>query len=144
VADNAGATPTTYMTPVTYRAAPIDDTEDGLIGTSEHGVLGKRWIYDGVHDPVLVASLLALLRGETQAQMQNISDTPDPSVIARPGEAMPRSGSTPELTAQVSRVLAGGGAEAVAGSPRLGHIEVSWDDPHGGKGRATIVVSSAV
>jgi len=77
VTDGAG---TTYHVPLAYRGAPLPQAEDGLVGTSEHGVLGRRWIYDAAHDPVAVARLLDLVRGEAEAQQQNQSDTPDPSV----------------------------------------------------------------
>src|ERR1700754_199567 len=34
--------------PMTYRGAPLDDGELTLIGTTEHSVLGTRWVYDAV------------------------------------------------------------------------------------------------
>lgn len=74
--------PAWYHVPMTYRAAPLDGAEQALIGTTEHGVLGQRWIYDGAHDPVLVGQLLALLQGRAEPQAQSVSDTPDPSVTA--------------------------------------------------------------
>jgi hypothetical protein len=80
VTDADGAT---YHVPLTYRGAPLPEAEPGLIGTSEHGVLGRRWIYDAAHDPVAIAQVLAFLRGEAAAQHQNRSDTPDPSVGRR-------------------------------------------------------------
>ncbi len=83
VTDAAGDEPVTYLVPLTYRGAPLEGAEDGLIGTSEHGVLGRRWIYDGTHDLVLVEQLLALLAGRTTAQDQNESGTPDPTVEVR-------------------------------------------------------------
>ncbi|MCQ9181644.1 1,4-alpha-glucan branching protein [Streptomyces sp. IBSBF 2953] len=83
VTDASTDAPDTYLLPLTYRGAPLDGMDDALIGTSEHGVLGTRWIYDGAHDPVLVACLAGLLRGETTAQAQSESDTPDPSVRVR-------------------------------------------------------------
>ena len=43
----------TYQLPMTYRAGALDGADGALIGISEHGVLGRRWLYDGVHDPVL-------------------------------------------------------------------------------------------
>jgi Maltokinase N-terminal cap domain len=79
-----GAGDVTYHVPMTYRAAPLDGSEDALIGTAEHGVLGTRWIYDGVHDPVLVAQLVALLHGKAEPQAQSQSHTPDPTVWAHP------------------------------------------------------------
>jgi hypothetical protein len=72
---------TTYHVPLTYRGAPLPEAEQGLLGTSEHGVLGRRWIYDAPHDPVAVAQLLAFLSGEAEAQNQTQSDTPDRSVV---------------------------------------------------------------
>ncbi|MCO5994834.1 maltokinase N-terminal cap-like domain-containing protein [Actinoallomurus rhizosphaericola] len=77
VTDASGARPTAYLVPLTYRGAPLDGAEHALVGTMEHGVLGRRWAYDGCHDPVLVTQLLALIEGRVQAQAQSISDTPD-------------------------------------------------------------------
>jgi hypothetical protein len=82
VADVSGPHPTTYLVPLTYRGAPLDGAEHALVGTMEHGVLGRRWAYDGCHDAVLVAQLLALIEGRVQAQDQNISDVPDLEVIS--------------------------------------------------------------
>lgn len=82
VTDGSGERPVSYLTPLTYRGAPLDGAEAGLIGTSEHGVLGTRWIYDATHDPVAVAQLLALLQGRAVAQDQALSDAPDRSVGA--------------------------------------------------------------
>jgi hypothetical protein len=69
----------TYHVPLTYRDAPLP-TDDGLIGSSTHGVLGTRWIYDAVHDPVFVEQLLALIQGRAQPQAQTVSHTPDHTV----------------------------------------------------------------
>jgi hypothetical protein len=56
--------------PFTYRSAPLDGAEDFLVGTSDHSVLGHRWVYDGCADPVWAATLTsAILTGGTQAQM---------------------------------------------------------------------------
>jgi hypothetical protein len=82
VTDSSGERPVAYHVPLTYRGAPLDGAENALIGTTEHGVLGRRWVYDGVYDPVFVAQLLALLRGEAEAQAQSESDTPDQSVTS--------------------------------------------------------------
>lgn len=51
-ADNADGP--IYQVPVTYRGAPLEGAEDALITTMEHSVLGKRWVYDAVADPVFV------------------------------------------------------------------------------------------
>src|SRR5215469_3509953 len=80
VNDGSGDHAHTYLVPLSYRGAPLDGADDALIGTTEHGVLGKRWIYDGVHDPVLAGQLIALIQGAAEPQAQGISDTPDRTV----------------------------------------------------------------
>jgi Maltokinase N-terminal cap domain len=82
VGDDAAAV--FYQVPMTYRGEPLAGADDALIGTAEHGVLGRRWVYDGVRDPVLVAQLVACIQGDAQPQAQSISDTPDPTVTVRP------------------------------------------------------------
>jgi hypothetical protein len=63
--------------PFSYRSEPLGGAEDFLVGTSDHSVLGKRWVYDGCADPVWAAMMSAtVLTGGTQAQM----------VIERDGE----------------------------------------------------------
>ena len=84
VTDGSGAQVVTYLVPMTYRASALGSADGALIGTAEHGVLGHRWIYDGVHDPVLVAQLVALIQGDAEPQAQSVSDTPDRTVISEP------------------------------------------------------------
>jgi hypothetical protein len=61
---------TSVQVPLTYRAAPLEGADDYLVGTSEHSVLGARWVYDGCADPVWAATLAgAILTGGSQAQM---------------------------------------------------------------------------
>ncbi|MET9857078.1 1,4-alpha-glucan branching protein [Streptomyces sp. NPDC006450] len=93
--DRSGGRETSYLVPLTYRGAPLEGAGAALVGTSEHGVLGTRWIYDGAHDPVLVGQLLALIQGRAVAQDQCDSDVPDASVTAL--------FSGPELPATLSR-----------------------------------------
>ncbi|MDG4780247.1 hypothetical protein O7614_11410 [Micromonospora sp. WMMD961] len=58
-----------HQVPLTYRAAPLDGAEDWLVGTTEHSVLGTRWVYDGCADPVYVTALAhAILAGGGQAE----------------------------------------------------------------------------
>ena len=80
VTDGSGDQPATYQVPMTYHARELPGADGRLIGTSEHGVLGRRWINDGIRDPVLVAQLVALLQGAAEAQAQSVSGTPDPTV----------------------------------------------------------------
>ncbi|HEY4700429.1 MAG TPA: 1,4-alpha-glucan branching protein, partial [Streptosporangiaceae bacterium] len=78
------ATGTSYHVPLTYRGSELPSAGNGLIGTSQHGVLGRRWVYDGAYDPVLVAQLVALIQGAAEPQAQSESNTPDPTVTTGP------------------------------------------------------------
>jgi hypothetical protein len=80
---------TTYHVPMTYRSQPVADQP--LIGVAEHGVLGRRFVYDGAHDPVLVRTLVALFNGAAQPQMQSVNDTVDETVTATGGRIEPTS-----------------------------------------------------
>jgi maltokinase-like protein len=84
VTGRSGGQAITYLVPMTYRGQALASASRGLIGTSYHGVLGRRWIYDGLCDPVLVTQLVALIQGEAEPQMQTVSNTPDPSVTGQP------------------------------------------------------------
>ena len=80
VADESGRTPVVYQVPLTYRDAPLPGADDALVGTTEHGVLGRRWVYDAPHDEVFAAQLLALIQGQAEPQAQSTSNTPDRTV----------------------------------------------------------------
>ena len=84
VTDGQGDEAAAYLVPMTYRASALPGADNALIGTTEHGVLGHRWIYDGTHDPVLVTELVALIQGEAEAQAQSVNNTPDPTVTGLP------------------------------------------------------------
>lgn len=58
-----------YQVPLTYRGAPLDGSDEWLVGTTDHSVLGPRWIYDACGDPVY-ASVLAttILTGAGEAE----------------------------------------------------------------------------
>jgi Maltokinase N-terminal cap domain len=93
--DDSGDEPVTYLAPMTYRAAalpgppaalpgaaaPLLGAASALIGTTEHGVLGHRFVYDAPSDPVFVAELVALLAGSAVPQSQRESNEVDPTVV---------------------------------------------------------------
>ncbi|MFI7529626.1 1,4-alpha-glucan branching protein [Nocardia salmonicida] len=87
--DDSGTGEVLYQVPLTYRGAPLSGGEAALVGTAEHGVLGRRWIYDGTRDPVALGAVVDLLAGRTRAQAQSVSDAPDPTVVV----TQPRQGS---------------------------------------------------
>jgi hypothetical protein len=55
--------------PLTYRGAPLEGGEPWLVGTTQHSVLGQRWVYDALGDPVALAAFAtAALTGAHQAE----------------------------------------------------------------------------
>ncbi|HEY5455737.1 MAG TPA: hypothetical protein VIJ96_09730 [Acidothermaceae bacterium] len=60
---------TVFHVPLTYRNAALPGKHDFLLGTTEHSVLGTRWVYDGCADPVWASTVAtAILTGGTQAE----------------------------------------------------------------------------
>jgi Maltokinase N-terminal cap domain len=58
-----------HQIPLTYRGAPLDGGDGWLVGTAEHSVLGRRWVYDACGDPVYAAALArAIFAGTGQAE----------------------------------------------------------------------------
>jgi hypothetical protein len=55
-----------YQVPLTYRHAPL--AGGSLVRTAEHSVLGTRWIYDAVTDPVWIAAILDLVATGGEAE----------------------------------------------------------------------------
>jgi hypothetical protein len=163
VTEGTAGEETTYLVPLAYRDAPLPEADEGLLGTSEHGVLGRRWVYDGAHDPVVVAQLLAFLSGEAEAQHQDDSDTPDPSVgrhraagrVIAPGPlrvANTEPGRTTvavELTdvppgesgprsLDLVRILEPSALDG--GAQGLGRVEAEWRRSDGSSTRGTVAV----
>jgi Maltokinase N-terminal cap domain len=165
VRDGSGGRLRWYHVPLTYRGAPLAGAADAaLIGTSEHGVLGRRWIYDGLHDPVLAAQLLALIQGHARAQAQSQSDTPDPTVAvdyrgpAEPAVIRARSVVTgphgtdlildtvlldapAQLTIRLRRLLEPGSAQDGNGGAGIrGTVTASWTEPDDTRARGLFAV----
>ncbi|MFK4099771.1 1,4-alpha-glucan branching protein [Streptomyces sp. NPDC019531] len=143
--DTSGPEPVAYHVPLTYRAAPLPGADHALVGTMEHGVLGPRWAYDGLHDTVLRTELLALFEGRAQAMAQSISDTPDHEVThSWTGPALPtgpaqvtedRDGTElalPDGTVlHVHRILSPTAPEGPSGQ-----VSGAWDAPDGTRVRS--------
>jgi hypothetical protein len=162
--DLAGGRPVTYHVPMTYRATAQPGSEAGLIGTTEHGVLGTRYVYDATHDWVFTTQLIALLQGQSVPQAQSLSDTPDPSVRSTPvlpgadlvvsactlasngpdGTRMRVSvadtdGAAAALVVRVARALP---ARPAAVAERAGHVQAVWRQPDGSKSTGLLVTAT--
>jgi hypothetical protein len=98
--------------PLTYRGVPLVDADDWLIGTLEHSVLGPRWVYDGVGDPVYLLTVAsAIISGGTQADLY----------VKVNGQQVQR-----DPTAFVTG--SGLGGASLPALPRVGDISVSSED----------------
>lgn len=102
--------------PASYRGAPLEDADDYLMATTEHSVLGRRWVYDACADPVAVKVLLgAALCGAAQETMEihergKVVGHREPTVTAR-GTGTWKPAATPHRVDGVTiRTL---GADAV-------------------------------
>jgi hypothetical protein len=147
---------TAYHVPLTYRGSPVEELGDALIGTTEHGVLGPRWIYDGTRDPVLVRQLVALIQGQAEPQAQSQSDTQDPTVLSWPaadgaigvagftvsddaeGTMVSVTTAAGELALRILRVLrpvAGDGAAP-------GAVSATWESADGTRVRGIFATAS--
>lgn len=102
VRDDAGPGPVLYQVPLTYRSEELTEARAALVGTLRHSVLGERWVYDGTHDPVYAACLLALVQGRMQAASSTVGDAVEHAVRGVPHPTWTRT-----LDFVSSRVLAG-------------------------------------
>lgn len=102
VADEAGDEPVVYQVPLTYRGEPLGSADHALVGTTEHSVLGRRWVYDAPHDPVYAAQLLELVQGRVRAASSSDTDAVEESVAGVPQPSWGR-----EVRVRTSRVLTG-------------------------------------
>ncbi|WP_082220828.1 1,4-alpha-glucan branching protein GlgB [Luteipulveratus halotolerans] len=110
VVDEAGPVTVTYQVPLTYRATPLVGADAALIGTTEHSVLGPRYVYDACHDPVYATALLStIISAGSEAERSDgvVSSTVRGSGIV--GRPVPRHGRIEPvaLTLVSSRVLSG-------------------------------------
>jgi hypothetical protein len=119
-----------YQLPMTYRGAALAGA--GLIATAEHSVLGPRWIYDGVTDPVWVAQLLQLIADEAVTAPSSRRGVADAQA-----RGLRRSATDPTSIAtsiDLRRVLTAGSMPAEPGA--VGVVMGSWkpadgpDDTH--------------
>ena len=64
----------TFQVPLTYRGEPLDGAADALITTMEHSVLGTRWVYAGMGDPLFRRRLDATIATAGTSAKQYLVD----------------------------------------------------------------------
>ncbi|WP_229402271.1 CG0192-related protein [Micromonospora okii] len=127
-----------HQAPLTYRAAPLDGADAWLVGTLEHSVLGRRWVYDACGDPVYAAALAdAILAGTGQAhEYVEVDGRPEqraPSMeIASEG-----AGRGAAEVGSLDRVEDGDPTRVVTGSVELSVVRLLGGDDGWGGARLT-------
>ncbi|KQV69932.1 hypothetical protein ASC64_09055 [Nocardioides sp. Root122] len=103
------------QTPLTYRAEPLDGADAHLIGTCDHSVLGRRWVYDACGDPVWATTLVAAIRtGGAQSPMYFEQDGERIDIPARVEVRGSGSADSTEPVAAVDSVSDDGDITTVA------------------------------
>ncbi len=115
----------TYQVPLTYRDARLSEASDSFVGTIEHSVLGTRFVYDAVGDPVYLVELLRVIHeGDSEADLSQ----GEKSMTVRGSGIVPVSNAAGE-SMRIVRVLDG---EHVPGTRvPLGTLTGSWTDAGG-------------
>ena len=134
----------TYHVPVTYRGAELSDAADALVGTTEHSVLGRRWVYDAPADPVYVTEVCRVISHRDPAadplRVEEDAVTPSPVNIRGGGDGL---GQSPEASPRVIRVVnEENDAETdrpLIGSP--GTLSGTWEDGDGTHTAVLVVVT---
>jgi hypothetical protein len=114
--------------------------QDALIGTTEHGVLGTRWIYDGASDPVLRTQLGELIQGRAEAQAQSQSNAPDLTVYSRAVPCAPGAGLDIAVVRALSPADTSLGADQ--GSVGVGHVSTTWTAADGRQVRSVVAMAT--
>jgi Maltokinase N-terminal cap domain len=57
-----------FQVPLTYRDEPLEGASAALITEVDHSVLGTRWVYDGLRDPLFLVMLVRVsMTGQGEA-----------------------------------------------------------------------------
>ncbi|RUQ07411.1 hypothetical protein [Curtobacterium sp. HSID17257] len=102
-------------TPLTYRGAPLDGARGSLVCEMHHSVLGQRWVYDAVADPVYADVLRrAIATGGHEAELERADGS---GRLDKEGTAV-GSGSAPDSPTVTSVAASTDGTETTV---RTGH-----------------------
>lgn len=94
---------TVVQIPLTYRARPLEGADTALVGTTEHSVLGTRWVYDAEADPVYRAELARVI-AEGDREVEQYYET-DGVREPRPADAHVRGSGSGGVTASATLVV---------------------------------------
>ena len=94
---------TIFHAPLSYRGAPLEEGEAFLVGTLEHGVLGKRWVSDAIGDPAFRAVVATVMVQGSTGEMEHVVGSDGESVAYETSVRVAGTGSpglqVPELWA---------------------------------------------
>ena len=115
----------TYQVPLTYRSEPLAEADDSLVGTLEHSVLGTRYVYDAVADPVYVVELLRVIHeGDNEADLSRGEKS-----MTVVGSGIVRVSNAAGEAARIVRVL--DGSHVPGARLPLGTLTGTWTDDAG-------------
>ncbi|MXG88624.1 maltokinase N-terminal cap-like domain-containing protein [Nocardioides flavescens] len=87
--------------PLSYRAEPLEDAEEHLVGTTEHSVLGTRWVYDACADPVFAQVLARVVLTGDRGGDREFTDESGAHRV-EPTSAQVRGDGSAETTPEVT------------------------------------------
>lgn len=123
-----------YQVPLTYRSEPLPEAEESFVGTMEHSVLGTRYTYDAVGDPVYLVELLRVIHeGDTEAELSQGEKT----MTVQGSGIVPVSNASGEMV-RIIRVL--DGAHVPGGRTPLGTLTGKWSDTDGEQGQILAIL----
>ncbi|MEV6305919.1 hypothetical protein AB0M02_41355 [Actinoplanes sp. NPDC051861] len=96
----AGEGPALHV-PLTYRAAPLEGGEAFLVGTTQHSVLGERWVYDATGDPVYLAETARVIREGDHQAIEEVEGVPREPDLKLAGSGVDETGP---VEVQVNRI----------------------------------------
>lgn len=132
----------TFHVPVTYRGAELEGAEHALVGTMEHPVLGRRWVYDAPADPVYATEVRRVISHRDTAsdhlQKEDGTITPSPVNIRGGGDGLAKGVEVPQVIRVLSEENDAEADRPLIGSP--GTLSGTWLDDDGRHTAVFVVV----
>ena len=132
----------TFHVPVTYRGAELEGAAEALVGTMEHSVLGRRWVYDAPADPVYKAEVRRVISHRDTAaahlQVEDGTVTHSPVNIRGGGDGAAKGVDAPQVIRVISEENDAEADHPLIGSP--GTLSGTWEDADGSHTAVLVVV----